>query len=472
MAAVIRMPEVATGTGEAAIQTWLVEIGTAVAAGQPIVEIETEKAVVEYETEVAGELAAILLPAGEAGAVGAPIAVVAEAGESRADALAAAEAEGVVVGGPPADAVPPVPAPTTPTTAAAPVTASEAAPVTASEPVPTAVTEPVPTPESAAESVPAPPAPDAPADDDAGPDSSAGRVFASPLVRRLAGERGIDLAAVRGSGPRGRVVRRDLDDLPAPAPVAPAATAPVSTPVPPAPAGAQAPAPAGAEDIPHTGMRRAIARRLTEAKTEIPHIYLRADCRVDALLDLRARINEGRAADARVSVNDLVVKAVAAALLDVPEANAIWLPEVTRRFSGVDLAIAVSIPGGLVTPVVRGVDTLPVGRLGAVIRELAERARAGRLKQSELEGGSFSVSNLGMYGTAEFAAIINPPHSGILAVGAATRRPVIDDDGELSVATVMTVTLSADHRVLDGALAAQWLAAFVRRIEHPLSLLV
>ncbi|HAN23228.1 MAG TPA: pyruvate dehydrogenase complex dihydrolipoamide acetyltransferase, partial [Microbacterium ginsengisoli] len=276
----------------------------------------------------------------------------------------------------------------------------------------------------------------------------------------------------RGSGPRGRVVRRDLDELPAPSPVAPAATTPVSTPVPPAPAGAQAPAPAGAEDIPHTGMRRAIARRLTEAKTEIPHIYLRADCRVDALLDLRARINEGRAADARVSVNDLVVKAVAAALLDVPEANAIWLPEVTRRFSGVDLAIAVSIPGGLVTPVVRGVDTLPVGRLGAVVRELAERARAGRLKQSELEGGSFSVSNLGMYGTAEFAAIINPPHSGILAVGAATRRPVIDDDGELSVATVMTVTLSADHRVLDGALAAQWLAAFVRRIEHPLSLLV
>ncbi|MAL06198.1 MAG: pyruvate dehydrogenase complex dihydrolipoamide acetyltransferase [Microbacterium sp.] len=465
MAAVIRMPEVATGTGEAAIQTWLVEGGTAVDAGQPIVEIETEKAVVEYETEVAGELAAILLPAGEAGAVGAPIAVVAEAGESRADALAAAEAEGVVVGGPPADAVPPAPAPTpTPTTAAASVTASE--------PVPTAVTEPVPTPESAAESVPAPPAPDAPAGDDAGPDSSAGRVFASPLVRRLAGERGIDLAAVRGSGPRGRVVRRDLDELPAPSPVAPAATTPVSTPVPPAPAGAQAPAPAGAEDIPHTGMRRAIARRLTEAKTEIPHIYLRADCRVDALLDLRARINEGRAADARVSVNDLVVKAVAAALLDVPEANAIWLPEVTRRFSGVDLAIAVSIPGGLVTPVVRGVDTLPVGRLGAVVRELAERARAGRLKQSELEGGSFSVSNLGMYGTAEFAAIINPPHSGILAVGAATRRPVIDDDGELSVATVMTVTLSADHRVLDGALAAQWLAAFVRRIEHPLSLLV
>lgn len=217
-------------------------------------------------------------------------------------------------------------------------------------------------------------------------------------------------------------------------------------------------------------MRRAIARRLTESKSTVPHFYLVAHCRVDALLALRAQIIE--TTGTRVSVNDLVVKAVGAALRDVPEANAIWTDEATRRFTGVDISVAVSVPGGLLTPVVRGVERLSVGELGAAIRDLAERARAGKLRQQELEGGSFSVSNLGMTGTSEFAAILNPPQSGILAVGAAEPRPVVETDGSLGVATMMTVTLSADHRVLDGVLAAEWLAAFTKRIEQPLSLLV
>lgn len=434
MAVVVRMPEIATGAAEAAIQSWLVEVGSPVKAGQAIVEIETEKAVVEYEAERAGILAGILLPAGDAAAVGVPIAVLAEEGESVDAALAAA-------GGAPA------PATATPSDAEVAAAPEEAAEAPAA---------PAPAPESAPASVPAP----------ADPPGEQRRLFASPLVRRLAAERGIDLAEVSGSGPRGRIVRRDLDAwTPAPAERHPEPTPEVAEP-PAVPASVGA----GYEDVPHTGMRRAIARRLTESKATVPHFYLQADCRVDALLDLRARINEGR--EQRISVNDLVVKAVAGAMRDVPEANAIWTPDATRRFTTADIAVAVSIPGGLLTPVVREADRLSIGELGATVRDLAERAREGRLKQNELEGGSFAVSNLGMYGTTSFSAIINPPHAGILAVGAATRRPVVEADGSLAAASVMSVTLSADHRVLDGALAAQWLAAFVARIENPLQILL
>jgi pyruvate dehydrogenase E2 component (dihydrolipoamide acetyltransferase) len=216
-------------------------------------------------------------------------------------------------------------------------------------------------------------------------------------------------------------------------------------------------------------MRRAIARRLVESKTTIPHFYLVADCRVDALLEFRQRVNE--TAPSKVSVNDFVVKAAAAAFRAVPEANAIWTDTATRRFESVDIAVAVAVDGGLVTPVVRGVDRMSLSGVSASIRDLAERGRAGKLKQNEIEGGSFSISNLGMYGTQEFSAIINPPHAGILAVGAARKKPIVVDD-ELVVGTVMTVTLSADHRVLDGALAAQWLAAFVELIENPVAILI
>ena len=437
MAIIVRMPEIATGTDSAGIAGWLVAVGEEVAVGQPLVEIETEKATVEFEAESAGTLAGTLLAPGTSASVGTPIAVLAVAGESLEAALAAA---GVGVEADPAPAA----------AAAAPAAAAPAA---------------------------AAPAAAAPAAAEAREPGA--RVFVSPLVRKLARERGLDLSAVRGTGPGGRIVRRDIEALgaaehaagTAPAPAAAPAPATAGSPV----GGSAVPGSAVAgsaafEDVPHTGMRRAIARRLTESKSTVPHFYLVAHCRVDALLALRAQIIE--TTGTRVSVNDLVVKAVGAALRDVPEANAIWTDEATRRFTGVDISVAVSVPGGLLTPVVRGVERLSVGELGAAIRDLAERARAGKLRQQELEGGSFSVSNLGMTGTSEFAAILNPPQSGILAVGAAEPRPVVEADGSLGVATMMTVTLSADHRVLDGVLAAEWLAAFTKRIEQPLSLLV
>lgn len=430
MARIVRMPALAAGATEAAIQAWLVAVGDEVEAGQGIVEIETEKAVVEQEVEDAGVVAALLADAGATVAVGAPLAIIAGPGESAADALAAA---GVDAAGAPA---------------ASQTEGSEDGGPTPPEPV-ADLTAAEPEPEPAA-----PPAPERAVSADERP-----RLFASPLVRRLAKERGVDLAAVRGSGPQGRIVRRDLDRI------SPASVAPQRPASPPA-SGADG----GYTDVPHTPMRRAIARRLTESVTTVPHFFLAAECRVDELLAVRARINEG--GDARISVNDFVLKAVASAMGAVPEANAVWLPEAVRRFDTVDVGVAVSIPGGLVTPVVRGVERIPLGAISATVRDLAERAREGRLKQHELEGGSFAVSNLGMYGTREFSAIINPPHAGILAVGAAERRPVVGADGALTVASVMSVTLSADHRVLDGALAAQWLAAFVTKIENPLSMLI
>lgn len=433
MAAVVRMPALAAGAAEAAIQSWLVDVGAEVTAGEAIVEIETEKAVVEYEAEEAGTLAGILVGEGEAAAVGAPIAVLAAPGQSAEEALAEARAVLPPAATAPAKSDPPsAPAPAV---AAADVAPASSAPAAASAPAPSKTVD--------------------------GPAPAPRRLFASPLVRRLAKERGLDLDTVVGTGPHGRVVRSDLEKLSgggaAQAEAGPAVSAATSE-------------PAGFVDVPHTGMRRAIARRLTESTTTVPHFFLTADCRVDELLELRERINSDPGL--RVSVNDFVLKAVAAAMQDVPDANAIWTDAATRRFQGVDVAVAVAVPGGLLTPVVRGVERLRLSELSAVVRSLAERAREGALKQHELEGGSFSVSNLGMYGTKEFSAIINPPHSGILAVGAASRRPVVAEDGGLTVATVMTVTLSADHRVLDGAVAAQWLAAFVRRIEHPLGMLV
>lgn len=401
MATIIRMPEVLAGTAEGAIQTWLVAVGQDITVGVPLAEVETEKATVEYAAETEGTVLELLVAEGVSVKVGEPIAVVGAQGEA---SPAPEQVE-------PAQRVEPV----------------ETAPVERVEPV---ETPPVETP---------------PARTD--------RRFVSPLVRRLAKERGIDLSAVTGTGPGGRVVRADLDRVPA----AEVATGSTREPA------------AGYEDIPLTGMRRAIARRLTESKSTVPHFYLVADCRVDELVALRRRVNES--ADVKVSLNDFVLKAAAAAFVDVPEANATWAETAIRRYSTVDMSVAVAIEGGLVTPVLRSVETQSLTQIARNVADLAERSRAGRLKQHELEGGSFAVSNLGMYGVTEFSAIINPPQSAILAVGAAREQPVVVD-GALAVGTVMTVTLSADHRVLDGALAAQWLAAFVRRIENPLSMLV
>lgn len=412
MATVVRMPEVLADASEATIQTWLVSVGETIAIGDPIAEIETDKAVVEYAAEVEGILAQLLAEPGTSIAVGEPIAVVTAPGED------AAALDPTLV----ADAKPREQTPATPVGAA--TTRAEAPDVA-----------PI--------------------------DAADRRLFATPLVRKIAGEKGIDLATVTGTGPGGRIVRRDVDRVPAQTPV----EAPTTRRTEEVPA-SESP---GIVDIPLTGMRKTIARRLTESKTTVPHFYVTADCRVDALVELRATINESTTV--KVSVNDFVLKAVAGALLEVPEANAIWNGDAIRQFQGVDIAVAVAVDGGLMTPVLRGVERLPISVISTQVADFAARARAGRIQQHELTGGSFSVSNLGMYGVTEFSAILNPPQSGILAVGAAAQRPVVIDS-QLAVGSVMTVTLSADHRVIDGAVAAQWMAAFVRRIENPMTILI
>lgn len=431
MSTTIRMPEVLANVTEAAVQKWLVAPGDAIAVGQPFAEIETEKAVVEYTAETAGTVLELLIKEGDNVDVGAPIAIVGEAGE-------------VAPASPTADSSAAEPA----ATAAPPEPAAPAAPAEPAAPA-------------------APPAPEPTTAASGGEAHPGARRFISPLVRRLAREHDLDLASVAGSGPDGRIVRRDVEALVAGAPAAQkrATSAPAAAPA----AAASAPATAAEPElIPHSRMRTTIARRLTESKTTVPHFYLTADCRVDRLLELRREIN---AIDGvKISVNDLVVKAVAAAFADVPEANTTWSDEGRLRHHTADIAIAVSLDDGLVTPVVRGVESLTVTALSAAVIDLATRAREGKLKQHEIEGGSFAVSNLGMFGTQAFSAIINPPQAGILAVGAARQAPVVVD-GALEVGTVMTVTLSADHRVMDGALAARWLAAFVARIENPVSIL-
>jgi len=433
MATIVRMPAALAQVTEGAIQTWLVEVGQSIAVGDLIAEIETEKAVVEFAAEVDGTVGRLLVRAGQNVDVGTPILVITAAGESEADidkALAEIGAE----------------------TAEAP---AEAAPT-----------------EGAVADVPvAAPAGEAKgADVAAGLDSASGlaqgaegRIFASPLARRLAKERGLDLSAVVGTGPDGRITRRDLDGAPA-APAA-ASAAPVAAAAP-VPAGT----PAAFSDIPLTGMRKAIARRLTESKSTVPHFYVTAHVKADALLALRKQANEG--AEVKISVNDFVLKAVAGALIRVPASNAIWNGDSIRQFTGADIGVAIAIDGGLLTPVIRGVDRLSLTEIQQTVADFAARARAGRIKLDELEGGSFAVSNLGMYGVDEFSAILNPPQSGILAVSAAKPRPVVGEDGQLAVANVMTVTLSADHRVVDGAVAAEWMAAFVDLVEHPVKMLV
>ena len=445
MATLIRMPEVAAGATEIVLSKWNVAVGASVKIGDVVAEMETEKAVVDYASDAEGTVYKILVADGASVEVGSPIMILLGAGEdgSAGDALLGGSAPAEPVAAPVAE---PVAAPVV-----APVAAPVAAPVVAPVAVPTAVPATAPSNES-------------------------GRKFVSPIVRKLSAERGVDLNQIAGTGPDGRVVRRDLEHYLASGgagstAVAPAASAPTALEPAVAPGSAIAKQEYSSSyvTVPHTGMRRAIARRLTESKTTVPHFYVTADCKVDSLLELRKRINES--SPVKISVNDIVVKAVASALMDVPEANVIFTPEAMHKFESADIAVAVATDGGLLTPVIRGVEKRQLSNLSMEISELAARARAGKLRQEELEGGSFAVSNLGMYGTKEFAAILNPPQSGILAVGAAAPRAIVED-GEVVVANVMTVTLSADHRAVDGAVAAQWLAAFVKRIENPLSMLV
>lgn len=420
MASVVRMPSVLAGATEAAIATWLVAPGDTVSVGDPLAEIETEKAVVEYGAEEAGVVGRIVLAAGESGEIGAPIVVLVKDGETDADIDAALGSD--------------APAPAGPAASGAPQALSS--PLTEGGPA------------------------RQPADGGLTPtDAAPARIFASPIVRKIAREQDIDLTTVAGTGPNGRIVRRDLERLAA-----------QSRPRP-EPAAAQVPQPAGASGtlIPHTPIRRAIARRLTESKTTTPHFYMTTECVVDELLGLRERINES--APVKISVNDFVLMAVAAAFGDVPEANVTWSDEGLLAHASVDVSMAVATDGGLVTPVLRGVEAKRLSVIAAETQSLAQRARDRRLQQHELEGGAFSVSNLGMYGTLEFSAIINPPQSGILAVGAARAQPVVVD-GAVAVATVMRCTLSVDHRAIDGALAARWLAAFTARIQHPLGMII
>jgi len=425
MAIIIRMPEVLAGASEAVLSNWLVTEGAEIAVGDVLAEIETEKATVEYQAEEAGIVAKMLIKPGDLADVGTPIAIFTAAGEGEAEiAQALADA-----GAASADT-------------AAPASVEESAAASA----PPAPSEPVAAP---AVDTQAPPAP------------AGGRLFVSPLVRKMAREHGVDLTRITGTGPDGRIVSAEFEAYVASgAPVAASSAAP-ATPV--------AHAAAGVLEIPHTGMRKAIARRLTESKSTVPHFYLSADCRVEKLLAARKDVNDAKGV--KISVNDWVVKAVALALMDVPDANVIWGDSAMSKFDSADIAVAVATEGGLLTPVIRGVEKLSLIELNAAIADAASRARSGKIKQEEIEGGSFAVTNLGMYGTREFSAIINPPQSGILAVGAATAAPVVEN-GEVVAGMVMTVTLSADHRAVDGALAAQWLAAFQRHIENPLGMLI
>ncbi|WP_373790458.1 pyruvate dehydrogenase complex dihydrolipoamide acetyltransferase [Achromobacter insuavis] len=424
MAHLIKLPSVAADADVGTLHQWLKQEGDTVAVGEALAEIETEKAIVEINAEQAGVLSRIVVQAGPASVpINTVIGVLLAPGED-ASAIEKALAEHGAGAAASAAAA----------TAAATSAASATAPASALAP-------------SATAGAAAPASPDAAI-------APGTRRFASPLARRLAAQWHVNLLEVQGTGPRGRIVRRDVEAARDRAPVA---TAP------------QASRAAGRR-VPHSGMRRAIARRLTESKQQVPHFYLTVDCRMDALLALRAQANQGGAV--KLSVNDFIVRAAALALREVPEVNASWHDDAIEFHAGADISVAVATDGGLVTPIVRDADVKPLSAIAGEIVELAGRAKVNRLKPEEFTGGSLTVSNLGMYGIKQFAAIINPPQAAILAVGAAERRPVVDDNGGLQAATVMTVTLSADHRVVDGAVGARWLAAFRALIENPVRILL
>ena len=416
----MRMPEVLANATEAIIAKWLLEEGASFIVGQSMAEVETEKALVEVPAETDGILGKYLAKNGAHVQVGAPIAILLAKGEGQAEIDKLMAEAG-------ADIPAPAPAP--------------------AAPAPVAPAAPTPAPVAAAPAPVAPPTPVVATD-------RGSRVFASPLARRLAKENGLDAGSINGTGPGGRIVRRDVQAAIANGGAKAPATS-VAVPV----------IPAGSfTDIPHSGMRKAIARRLTESKTTVPHFYLTAPVLADEMLGYRTKLNEW--APKKISVTDLILKTVAAAFSDVPGANCIWTDTAIRQFSDVDVSVAVATDNGLITPVVRGINHMSLSQLNAATADLIDRARIGRLKQNEIEGGTFSVTNLGMYGTDEFSAILNPPQSAILAVGAAKQKPVVID-GEIVIRSVINFTLSVDHRAIDGALAAEWLAAFVKRFENP-----
>jgi pyruvate dehydrogenase E2 component (dihydrolipoamide acetyltransferase) len=418
----MRMPEVLANATEAVISKWLIAEGESFNDGQPIAEVETDKALVEVPAEGDGILGKYIVGNGAHVQVGAPIAVLIAAGEGRAEIDKAIAESGAQVAAPVAAASAPDETPTATPAAAAP----------ALIPVAPAVPNPA---------------------------LHGSRIFASPLARRLAKENGLDTALIAGTGPGGRIVRGDVQEAIARGGARAASPSPTTA----TPAAGAIPMGSFTE-IPHSGMRKAIARRLTESKSNVPHFYLSAPVLSDEMLTCRNKINTW--APRKISVTDLILKTVEAAFQDVPGANCIWTDTAIRQFSDVDVSIAVATDKGLVTPVVRGINHMSLSQLSAATADLIDRARIGRLKQNEIEGGTFSVTNLGMYGTDAFSAILNPPQSAILAVGAARQKPVVVD-GEIKVASVINFTLSVDHRAIDGSLAAEWLAAFVKRFENP-----
>ncbi|WP_375700031.1 pyruvate dehydrogenase complex dihydrolipoamide acetyltransferase [Pseudophaeobacter sp. TrK17] len=432
----ILMPALSPTMEEGTLAKWLVKEGDTVQSGDLIAEIETDKATMEFEAVDEGTVGKILIAEGSEGVkVNTPIAVLLEEGESAGDITASAA---------------------TPEAAPAADAGTEAASSGGSD-----------TPAAAA--TPAPAAPTA---------ADGARIFASPLARRIAADKGLDLSSLSGSGPRGRIVKADVENASATPKAEAKPAAPASAPAAAAPAGPSADMVAkmyetrSFEEVKLDGMRKTIAARLTEAKQTVPHFYLRRDIQLDALLKFRAQLNkqlEGRGV--KLSVNDFIIKAVALALQTVPDANAVWAGDRVLKMKASDVAVAVAIEGGLFTPVLQDSELKSLSALSAEMKDLAARARDRKLAPHEYQGGSFAISNLGMFGIDNFDAIVNPPHAGILAVGAGSKKPVVGADGELKVATVMSVTMSVDHRVIDGALGAQLLQAIVENLENPMVML-
>ncbi|MGH7067631.1 MAG: pyruvate dehydrogenase complex dihydrolipoamide acetyltransferase [Acetobacteraceae bacterium] len=472
----ILMPALSPTMTEGTLSRWLKKEGEAVKAGDVLAEIETDKATMEVEAVDEGILGKIIVPDGTAGvAVNAPIAVLLAEGEKL-------EAPPRAPAPPPKVAPPSPPAALQPQASAAPASARPPA-VGPSTEAPAAPTSPaVPAPGKA-------PAPRAQPNGAAGGEAG-GRIFVSPLARRMAGQAGLALEGLKGTGPHGRIVKVDVEAaLAAPgarAPQAAFAPAPaaaaqegVRAPAPPAPVPTAAGISVPHRLIPHTTMRRVIARRLTESKQTIPHFYLAVDVGLDAALELRAELNSRSAKDSpkggrgafKLSVNDLIIKAAALALVRHPRVNATYTDEGIVEYEEVDISVAVAIPDGLITPIIRQADRKGLAAISNEMKDLAERAKAGKLKLEEFQGGGFSISNPGMFGISEFSAVINPPQAAILAIGAGEKRAVVRD-GAVGIATEMTCTLSVDHRVIDGVIGSGWLSTFKGIIEDPLSLML
>ncbi len=447
----IKMPALSPTMEEGTLAKWLVKEGDVVKSGDLMAEIETDKATMEFEAVDEGTIVKILVAEGTDNVkVGTVIAIIAEEGEDASSVSAPTKSETPEPAAKESEAKPDPKDPNDTGSEAKPVARTEASAEDHGRPA-----------DAGAASASAP--------------SSGDRVKASPLARRLAADKGIDLGAVAGSGPKGRIVKADVDSAkPGAAPVAKteAAAAPTSSAAAPAPAAK----PATVPDIPHeatklSNVRKTIARRLTESKQTVPHIYLTVDVRLDGLLKLRGELNKSlESRGVKLSVNDLLIKAQAVALMQVPSCNVMFTPDQLISFQRADISVAVSTPSGLITPIIVGADTASLSSISTQMKDLATRARDGKLKPEEYQGGTASISNMGMFGITQFDAVINPPQAMILAVGAGEKRPYVIGD-ELGIATVMSATGSFDHRAIDGADGAQFMKAFKHLVENPLGML-